>query len=367
METKSTHKVEVVPVVLEKHPNADSLSIIRVFGYTVCGRTSDWEGVTQAAWIPPDSLVPVNRPEFSFLWGPDTTKYYSDGVKVKQELRKAPPTHALIRAKKLRGVLSYGLLVPAPEGSVLGEDVADKLNILHWQPPEPTVGLKAGGEAAPAPAVYSPKYDVDSFQRYASEVFKQGEPVWVTEKIHGCNGRWVYASADNEFHCGSRTEWKREYTLPPKDFVDVELQKVQPRNLWWKVLDTTPLLKEWLKAHPDMVVYGEVYGQVQDLKYGCKPGEVRLAIFDIMDRDGQWLNAGIGPDTFPELPWVPLVAETVYDFDKLVELAEGPSFVPGADNIREGVVVKPLLERTHPTIGRVNLKVVSPAYLTRRD
>lgn len=360
MEIKSTHKVEVVPVTLEKHPNADKLSIIKVFGYTVCGNTADWQGATQAAWVPPDSLVPVARPEFNFLWGPDTCRYYADGVKVTQTLRKTSPTHALIRAKKLRGIVSYGLLVPAPADAKVGDDVSEALEVIHWNPPEPAESLKPGGEAAPAPATYSPKYDVDSFQRYANEVFKQGEAVWVTEKIHGANGRWVYTSTDNQFHCGSRTEWKREFPLGAED-------ESVARNLWWKALYATPLLMSWLKAHPDMVVYGEVYGQVQDLKYGAKPGEVRVAIFDIMNKDGSWLNAGVGPDAFPELPWVPLVAETVYDFDKLVELAEGPSFVPGAQHFREGIVVKPLCERSHPTIGRVNLKVVSPSYLSRKD
>jgi len=34
-----------------------------------------------------------------------------------------------------------------------------------------------------------------------------------------------------------------------------------------------------------------------------------------------------------------------------------------AKNIREGCVVKPLIERTHPEIGRVQLKLVSNTYL----
>ena len=53
------HKVEVVPVVLEPHGNADSLSVVKVFdGYTCCVRTQDWIGIDKAAYIPPDSIVP---------------------------------------------------------------------------------------------------------------------------------------------------------------------------------------------------------------------------------------------------------------------------------------------------------------------
>ena len=37
---ESTHRVEIVPVNLEPHPNADTLSIVRVFdGYTCVVRT----------------------------------------------------------------------------------------------------------------------------------------------------------------------------------------------------------------------------------------------------------------------------------------------------------------------------------------
>jgi hypothetical protein len=50
---ESTHRVEIVPVNLEPHPNADTLSIVRVFdGYTCVVRTADWEGVPFAAYIP---------------------------------------------------------------------------------------------------------------------------------------------------------------------------------------------------------------------------------------------------------------------------------------------------------------------------
>lgn len=68
MQTKSTHRVEVVPVVLERRPGADSLSIVRVVaGYTVCVKTADWRGRALGAYVPPDSLVDTGRPEFAFL------------------------------------------------------------------------------------------------------------------------------------------------------------------------------------------------------------------------------------------------------------------------------------------------------------
>lgn len=54
-----------------------------------------------------------------------------------------------------------------------------------------------------------------------------------------------------------------------------------------------------------------------------------------------------------------------FDFDTICTLAEGPSLVPGANHIREGVVVTPWNERYDEQIGRVKLKWVSAAYLER--
>lgn len=179
----STHKVEVVPVRLEKHPNADKLSIVKAFGYQVCTGTAEWQTRTPdfveadgtpvwlGAYVPPDSLVPTDRVEFAFLKA------------------EAKDGYARIKAKRLRQVVSFGLLVPAPAGSREGDDVADILGVKHYEPPlEMEKGAKhfaMGGETAPGPNIYTVKYDLDAFRRY-HHVFQPGELVVVTEKLDGC-------------------------------------------------------------------------------------------------------------------------------------------------------------------------------------
>lgn len=54
----SIFKVEVVPITLEPHPNAETLSVVKVFDYAVCVRTADWKDKLLGAYIPPDSVVP---------------------------------------------------------------------------------------------------------------------------------------------------------------------------------------------------------------------------------------------------------------------------------------------------------------------
>lgn len=371
---ESTHKVEVVPVFMEPHPNAEKLSVVRVWGYTAIVNTEDWRGVTLGAYVPPDSLVPIDRPEFAFL--KDSSK---DGKT------------ARVRAKKLRGLWSQGLLVPAPEGSKLGDDVALQLGVAHYEPPlrgpSSPKGVFIGGEVGPSPAgIPRPKYDVESWRRYGSEIFTPGETVYVTEKIHGTNAR--YTCVEGQIFCGSRTEWKKEYPsyeyltlerLAPQlngnavraqEIIDRVRSKPPQQNLWWRALRAYPEVEAWLRAHEGYTLYGEVYGQVQDLTYGTQGNEVRLAFFDVLDPQGVWADADRLFDGFWEIPFprVPLILRMPYHPGDVEALAEGNSLIPSASGqMREGIVVRPSKERWHPKYGRALLKIVSNQYLERAN
>lgn len=315
--SNSTHRVDVVPVALTPHPNADSLSIVRVHGFTVCVRTEDWRERATGAYIQPDSIVPATD-QFAFLGD-----------------------HRRIKVKKMRGVVSMGLLVPAPDGSNIGDDVADLLGVTHYEPPV----RFAAGESAPPPNVYAPTYDIESARRYADLCMTPGELVIVTEKIHGANGRWLW---DGEaFHAGSRTWWKRSGS----------------GSIWWAALDQSEALRGWLRANPGDVVYGEVYGKVQDLRYGVDNG-VRLVVFDIL-RDAKWMDAIDARAHAPFLPWVPTLYVGPYDWAEVEKHAEGPSVLAGGSQVREGCVFKPLEERDHLEVGRVCLKIIGSGYLER--
>lgn len=329
--SNSTHRVEVVPVVLEKHHNADALSIVKIGGYQVVVKTEDWQGKQIGAYIPPDSLVPTCNPLFAWL--------LPEGKSAE---------HVRVKAKKLRGEWSMGLLVPAPEGLLVGDDAAEILGVVHYEPPEFGGKVATGGSAQPPPGPYNyPICDVEAFRKYG-ESFMPGESVMVTEKIHGASGRWVF---DGErFHCGSHRQWKRE----------------EEANAWWRILRQYPALQSFLQARPNVAVYGEVYGWVQDLKYGHKPGQISLAIFDIM-REGRWIDAEETRALCEEhnLPAVPLIGIFPFNFDEFLQLAEGQTQIAGADHYREGVVVKPLTERWDSECGRVCLKIISNQYLEK--
>lgn len=317
----SNYRVDVVPVVLEPHPNAEKLALTRVFGWTCCVQ-KDWPEGQLGAFIPPDSVVDTKRPEFSFLG-----------------------EHTRIKVKKLRGIVSQGLLIPAPAGSKVGDDVKEILGVVRYQPPE---NLTQGGEDEPSPDRYNPHYDVEVFERHIN-IFNPLEPVIVTEKIHGTSARYCFE--DGRMRAGSRVVWKKH----------------DPDNIYWKPVAQYPGLEKFCQENQDCIVYGEVYGYVQDLHYGLGKGQVALAIFDILKKD-KWMDFSLLEEMAEkyDLPLVPLLsADDPFDINELKRLTDGKSLVRGADNLREGIVIKPRTERTNHEIGRVQLKLISNAYLER--
>ena len=326
----STHEVPVVRIALEPHPNADTLSIARVFGFTCCVRTADWKDGVLAAYIAPDYTVPLDRPEFAFL------------VRANK-----PKDRERIKVKKLRGVFSQGLLIRAPADTAEGQDVREALGVERYQPP---FNLSTGGEAGPGPSgIVAPKYDVENWYRYG-HLFKPDERVLVTEKLHGASARYVFA--EGRMFVGSHGEWKRDGIAP----------------IWYRALEVTPNIRTFCEAYPGHVLYGEVYGQVQDLRYGTGKGEVRFAGFDVRRPDGQWWNwlTAFAQANAYGLPWVPLVYDGPYDAEKIEGFSNGVTTVPGAEHVREGVVVQAAEDRFVDELGgRLKLKIVSNAYLER--
>lgn len=311
---------DVVEVKLESHPNADSLSLVFIGDFQCAVRTADWNDGDLAVYIPPDSVVPKTK-EFEFLG-----------------------KHNRIKARKLRGEWSMGLLIPAPLDVNIGDDCMEKLGIVHYEP-QIHGNFKTGGDNVVSPEGFFPTYDVLNFRKYSSR-FVEGEEVIVTEKIHGANAR--FTCVDDVMFCGSRKFWKKE----------------DPNNLWWKALAQNTALEAWLRHHPGLTVYGEVFGPVQSLKYGASNGQILFAAFDIL-RGNQWLDFDEAHQIGAPLTWVPLVYRGPFNKEQILSFAEGDSSWPSANHHLEGVVVKPIHERTDRKIGRVQLKVVGNRYLSK--
>jgi RNA ligase (TIGR02306 family) len=324
----SEFHVEVVTVgPIQKHPNADALSITTIKnGYPVIIRTGEFIEGNKAVYLPIDSLVPVSDPRFAFLANKDK-----------------PRERERVKAKRLRGIFSMGLLVKADPAWNVGQNVQAELNILKYEPPEP---MMIGGEDEKDPGFLPTYTDIEGLRKY-SHLLIDGEEVVLTEKLHGTNAKFLWK--DDRLWVGGHHTIKRE----------------DPENLYWKEALKNGL-KEKLAQVPNIALYGEIFGWVQSLRYDLPKGTSKLAFFDAMDTG---TRRYLDYDEFVALlqklglPQVPVLYRGPWS-KELWKHAEGSSTI--AKHIREGFVVRPVKERFHQELGgRVVLKLVGEEYLLK--
>ena len=324
---------------LESHPNADSLSLFRLekpYKVTVVGRTEDWKGIKKAVYIPIDSICP-NTPEFDFLGE-----------------RKR------VKAIKLRGVLSMGMLFPAKDEWEIGRDVTQELGIVKYDDTIDNSDKNKDLQVSRAPRGEVKYTDIESLRKYSGKL-KIGEEVVISEKIHGANARYVFQ--DNQLFAGSHRQWLKE-----------------GNNHWWNAAFSFKAgLPEILPKYPDMIFFGEVYGYVQDLHYGFLKGGIGIRFFDIYDiPNSRYLDYSEfkGIMDKESLQMVPILFHGPWSgFEKSAHWAEGQTLAgashgkmikPDSSLVREGFVVKPAKERFDEQIGRVILKLHGEGYISRK-
>ena len=364
----STHKVEVTKIdAITRHPNADRLDLAAVKGWNcVVGRDS-YKAGDLCVYIPIDSVLG------------DTleAKLFPADSKIKLSNHR-------VRTIKIRGAISQGLVASLesvglnPRKYSVGDDVASVLGVTKYEPPAPgfqssTLGRSTWKQSNPNFRKYT---DIENYKNYPN-VFTEGEAVVCTEKIHGTNFRagwvpyvahtvwrrltqrvlgWFGRARHWEFVYGSRNVQLQDDTgKPTPDFGNVYLEIVKKYDL----KNTVTL---------DMVLYGEIYGDgiQKGYSYGLGPGQHDVVFFDVM-RDDAYLS---NPDVYIEafgLPFVPVVYRGPFNKEKVRQLSTGPSVLHPQTKVREGVVVRPVIETQHPMLGRKILKSISDEYLLRTD
>ena len=328
----STTKIFVTTIEsVHEHTNADALELAQIGGWQCVVRKGEYKGGEKVVYFPPDTVL-------SEKW---TAKFgVSQYCSLKEGMRR-------INRTRLRGEPSFGLVVrPEHDWWEVDRDVTDYYGAKKYEPP---IKCRMDNAAPEDPMV--PRYtDIENLRGY-TRVFIPFEEVILTEKIHGTNVR--AAIIEGEKRSGSRKHMRKE----PEDYT----------ASWWWYPWSIPRFKEMMEAlgkdHNQVVAYGETFGCVQWLTYNA--GKILdFRVFD-MFIDGKRVDyddcVGIC-DKFG-VQMVPLIARIPYDLAEIAKYSEGKTRVNGADHIREGVVVKPVHERTHPRVGRVILKYVSDTYL----
>jgi RNA ligase (TIGR02306 family) len=379
----STFKVTIEKIEVLPHPNADKLELAQVgLNRAVVGKgqfeTGDW-----AIYIPEAAVLPPELIEELGLTG-----------------RLAGRDKNRVKAVRLRGEVSQGIVCrPAVVNDLLGGkwddipmsvsagmaepvDFADVLGITKYVPEIPT--QMAGKVYAADRLLRWP--DIESIKRHP-DIFEPGEPVSVTEKIHGTCFLLTFVASDTEDYV---------VAVSSKGYGGKGLAiERDAGNLYWRVVDDYYLeifanQVSLVAGAPVVGLFGEVYGiGVQDLTYDAdaKQGAPGFALFDIAVDYGDGVQVFLSPEEFQNtvktvnsqlvyegvyLPGVdhmvkiaPVLYQGPYDEKTLLELAEGKTTL-GGGNIREGVVVRPRKEAHSAVTGSRKIgKIVGEGYLTR--
>lgn len=354
---------------VEKHPDADALDIATVLGdFPIVVKRGEYSVGDSAGYIPIDSIVPDTE-KFHFLCPKAYEKYEDENGQLQQRqlgpkypVGSVPEKYRIIKAKRIRGTYSQGMLVdydffdhwsgPLP---TVGTSIVDLLNLKKWEEPEeenlPGIKRTRGTNAEKAPQGWSmPHYDIDGIRKYLA-CLGENEEIVLTEKIHGSNGGFAWD--------GERL-WVKSRNYYKKQDED---------DMWWDIAIRYDLENK-LKQYPGLVFFGEVYGQVKGFRYDTVIAEGRLMtkvrFFDVWDTkklryldydDRIKVIQEAGLDSVPELyrgPW--LGKENMYP------LAEGLTTL-GGKHIREGWVLNTAKERYEPRLdSRMQVKLVGEGY-----
>jgi RNA ligase (TIGR02306 family) len=365
----STFKVSVTEIrEIKPHDNADRLEIAKVYDWDVVVRKDEYKVGDIIIYVPVDSILPQELED----------KIFGSDSKIKLHKHR-------VKSIRIRGHISQGMIINLNhvkddiyiDRDDLEKDMSSFLNISKYEPPAedmPTLMRVAKKKKAGNPN-FKKYTDIENF-KYYDRTFQDGEQVYVSEKLHGTSFRcgWFKTEANTllkkvkkffgllpewEFCYGSRTVeisakvmWNGGYYGE-----DVYGQMVQLYDLKNRI-------------PKGFAVYGEIVGDgiQKGYNYGCKKGERMLYVYDIMDTNQmRWLD-------YPQfrrgisdlgLPSVPTLYVGPYSKEVLDQHRDGDSKI-GGQKVREGIVVKPVVERSTGSLSRVVLKYISDAYYLKQ-
>src|SRR5207248_6633763 len=131
-----------------------------------------------------------------------------------------------VRVARLRGEPSYGLILKPDDPTwEVGRDVAAHHGITKWEPPP---AVSDGESERPHPAFH--KYtDIENYRNFPG-LFRDGEEVVFTEKLHGKNCRVGLVREADESGAVRRTWMAGSHDLRRKEVTTLQKKQVDPRT-----------------------------------------------------------------------------------------------------------------------------------------
>ena len=354
---------------VREHTNATKLQITEIKGWQIVIGKDLFQTGDLVVFIPPDAVLP---------------KELSDRLEVTQYLKSGQR----VRPVRLRGEISHGLVISPDDLSwSVGKDVADYYGITKYQPPFVQDRITRGQKRRPSkwyqrwfpywlqkllrlPTYYPhpglpehplfPRYtDIENL-RHWPDVFGKTDLVYLSEKIHGSSGR--IAIIHGKKMAGSHNVRR----VKPLNIANPTSSDRDNALYWWPwtVPGVEPMLKDLAQSHKQVVLYGEIYGKdIQKFEYG-QTGLAFVAFDLLIDGKFQYWSDLKQICGKYHVPVVPDLGLHLYSLDTIKTLANGKSMLSN-DNIREGIIVRPLSETRNPKIGRLILKYCSDDYYTK--
>lgn len=367
------------------HPNADRLSICKILGYEAITAKNE-DGTHRFAkgeaivYVPEAAVVPESMLKRFGYWNEEKDTGMLAGKRGDR-----------VKAIRLRGVLSQGLVWPLENGAIdlrntpegytgtdgafcpympvtIGDDVAAVFGITKYEPPVPA-GM--GGEVA---SVYEFAFDFDIENEQNFPSFLDGDEVEATEKLHGTCSRIAFRPnvSHDEMFGSTGCVAIASKGLGAKGLMFKNNEK-NATNLYVSTFVGLGLVEKIEELGRELGqsidLFGEIFGPgVQDLHYGQKSRVFRA--FDIAI-NGRYLDGDEKAVFFERLgvERVPVLYRGPWDRDALLAVRDGKTTF-GQANVREGIVVTALGDQTKREYMnhrlRPFLKMINPDYLTRK-
>lgn len=278
-----------------------------------------------------------------------------------------------VKTIKLRGNISQGIVAnldvfadhkPAIMQAQVGDNVMALLEVEKFDPPVvPTMY----GDLLPLPPFVS-KYDIEGAQNHTEVVQRLlNEKVYITEKVEGSHWSVTWFAEDD-----SVVVSQRNFRIEPVERGEHDWHKLSRLGNYGDKLRAIAI--DWeaqIGTKPQAVtIRGEAVGPgIQNNYYKLKQHAV--CIFEL-EVDSKPVEAAqfLALAKTHALPLVPVLAQDVVFRDWLGEktlkqASDGQSQL--APKLREGIVIKPMIEQRDEKLGRVMLKQRSPEYLAKSD
>lgn len=305
-------KLATVRTILDIQPipGADAIECATVDGWKVVAKKGEFQIGQLATYYEIDSWIPEHVAPFLCR-----DKREFNGV-----------AGARLRTVKLRGQISQGLLLPAPEAANDGDDLTDVLGIQKYEAP---ISAQLSGLARGNFPSFIPKTDQERIQNLRSDLaywIEAGYEWEATEKLDG-SSMTAYLWQDEFGVCSRNLDLKEDAS-----------------NSFWRSARGNGLELALRAAGRQLALQGELIGpSIQGNPYALNDHEFRL--FDIYDIDaGRYMTPAERVEfaRAAGLLHAPVLSRTGLaglDVAGLLALAEGKSLLNPATE-REGLVFK---------------------------